>query len=192
MKNLLTITLFTALTLSGCATTNTPSQTSQAAIAFKNVHPKHYKLNNINIHLVSQVNKEGFLTKENIQKTYVDNLNQQLKLQNKSANNPNEEVALVDVDVTHKRIFMGEGLKFIAGDHIIGGYADTVFTYKINVIYQGVIIETHTTKDVIYYKGGIVGNFKKIARDLSSQGNAQNELDDVQKATADIINHLKS
>lgn len=192
MKKLLIIAFpIVLMTLNGCATTP-PNNSSQAAINFKNLHPKKYKINDVNIHLVSQVNKEGFLTKDNIQQKYIDDLNQQLIFQKKNVINTNEDAALVNVEVTHKRVFMGEGLKFIGGDHIVGGYADTVFTYNINVVYQGVVVETYSIKDAISYKGGILGNFKKIARDLSSSGDAQDELEDVQKATTDIVDHLKN
>ncbi|MBF7691283.1 hypothetical protein I2F29_12410 [Acinetobacter sp. FNA3] len=192
MKKLLIFTFpIVLMTLNGCATTPI-NNSSQAATNFKNLHPKQYKINNVNIHLVSQVNKDGFLTKDNIQQKYIDDLNQQLILQKKNVINTNEDVALVNVEVTHKRVFMGEGLKFIGGDHVVGGYADTVFTYNVNVVYQGVIVETYSIKDAISYKGGIFGNLKKIARDLSSSGDAQDELEDVQKATTDIVDHLKN
>lgn len=71
--------------------------------------------------------KEGFLTKDNIQQTYVDELNKQLERQHKNITNVSTGFALVDIGLIHKRVFMGEGLKFIGGDKLVGGYADTIF-----------------------------------------------------------------
>ena len=37
----------------------------------------------------------------------------------------------------------------------------------------------------------MIGNFKKIARDLSSTGTPQNEIEDIEKAVMTIVNDLQ-
>lgn len=192
MKKILLVGLSVALGVSAC--TSNPkdmSSKSKNVTEFNSINHKQYKLNNVNIRLDSSVEKEGFLTKDTIQKVYLDELNKQLQLQHKNVTNPSAKFALVDVDLTHKRIFMGEGLKFIGGNRIVGGYADTVFTYKVKVIYNGEVVQNFEREKQIARKRGLIGNFKKIARDLSSSGKPENEIQDLQKVSAAIVADLK-
>ncbi|ENV79842.1 MULTISPECIES: putative periplasmic lipoprotein [Acinetobacter] len=192
MKKFLMVILPVVLGMVGCASNPTNiDKKSQNIIAFTNMHPKQYKLNDVNIRLESSVQKEGFLTKDNIQQTYVDELNKQLERQHKNISNLSTGFALVDIGLIHKRVFMGEGLKFIGGDKLVGGYADTVFTYNVKVTYNGEVVQTFQRKQQIASKGGMIGNFKKIARDLSSTGTPQNEIEDIEKAVMTIVNDLQ-
>lgn len=175
----------------GCASTSqNTSKVSSNVIEFKSMHPKQYKLNDVNIRLETLIQKEGYLTKENIQQVYIDALNKELITQNKNTKDTNDNVALVDLDLIHKRVFMGEGFKFVGGEKLVTGYADTVFTYRIKVTYKGEVVQTYKTGKLLTRKGGIIGNFQKMGRDLSGGGTPKNELDDLNKAAKGIIASL--
>ncbi|GAB3044826.1 hypothetical protein GCM10027155_07400 [Acinetobacter apis] len=153
----------------------------------EHIEPKLYIIRNVTVSLSSKIEAPDFLNQEQVKERYVQKLNDALSAQNMLANEHTEKPILVDFDITQKRVFAGEGLKFISSK-VVGKYAHSEFEYSSTLSSNNTDIAKLSIDKVMGI--GKNGSFGKIYRDLSWSGKPENEIEDIDAFTNLMIENL--
>ena len=88
----------------------------------ENIQPKKYLIESVSVNLSSKVNAPSFLTQDQIEEQYLQNLKNELKSKGLLSDGLTAQPILLSFEIKQKRVFAGEDLKFL-GSKAVGKYA---------------------------------------------------------------------
>lgn len=153
-----------------------------------NIQPRLYKINNLNVNLLSRMARPEYLNQDNMTTLYKETIEKNLKAKNMFADENILNPININLDINHKRIFMGEGFSKVGNETLVGNYSTSEIQYNSSI--------TANNKELASYKSGkyvSIGNhgaFAKMFRDLAGKGKPEHEIIDVENFAERITNEL--
>ena len=152
------------------------------------VENKRYQLGEINLDFSSKIDREGFLTEQEISNQYRQDIENQLREQNIYADENSQNIITINLNIQQKRVFAGEGFSRIGNESLVGKYAHSTMKYQSTLKLNDQPLATYSSSAKISI--GKKGSIGKIFRDLSGGGKPENELEDIQGFSKYIVDNL--
>ena len=153
----------------------------------ENIQPKKYLIESVSVNLSNKVNAPSFLTQDQIEERYLQNLKNELKSKGLLADELTTQPISLSFEIKQKRVFAGEDLKFL-GSKAVGKYAHSTLQYTSTMTYDNKELANYVSAEKISL--GKSGSLGKIVRDLSGSGKPENELEDIDSFVQFIIEQL--
>ena len=83
----------------------------------ENIQPKKYLIESVSVNLSNKVNAPSFLTQDQIEERYLQNLKNELKSKGLLADELTTQPISLSFEIKQKRVFAGEDLKFLDPDN---------------------------------------------------------------------------
>ena len=153
----------------------------------ENIQPKKYLIESVSVNLSNKVNAPSFLTQDQIEERYLQNLKNELKSKGLLADGLTAQPISLSFEIKQKRVFAGEDLKFL-GSKAVGKYAHSTLKYTSTMTYDNKELANYVSAEKISL--GKSGSLGKIVRDLSGSGKPENALEDIDGFVHFIIEQL--
>lgn len=193
MKFNLNIFFSTALLISSVsmATHSKPTQLYKpykSTETVENIQPRLYKIDNLKVNLTSRMDRPEYLNQESMTTLYKEKIESKLKEKNMLADENTAVPINLNLEINHKRVFMGEGFSRIGKEVLVGNYGAGEFQYNATLTAQN--IELANYKSEKYVGIGNQGSFGKMFRDLAGKGKPEHEIMDIDAFSNRIVDQL--